>query len=250
MNIIDVILGIVLLVFFLYGFKRGLIASLVHLLSLLVIIIVITQVGNNVRLLVMENLNVSPTIALILAYAIIAILVFFIAVLVTKLLVSIVNILRLGFLNRLAGGAFGVVNGMFLFAVLLLILFMTPLRQYAMLVESHWEARKQGHAVTLRERLDALKKASILEQRDLVQESLDSATQTRRERAEERRTRQESMEDESEYGAAERYIARSKILVWASILAFEIEDRLPQIKQSKDSIDQFFEEHKERYGNF
>jgi len=128
MNILDIILGIFLLVFFFYGFKKGLIASLIHLLGLIVAIFLIIKTGTVVKESMIEKFGFGDTLAMILSYLLIFIIIMIIAKIIILLLHKLIDVLNLTALNRILGGIFGVFNCFLVIAIILVILELSPLK--------------------------------------------------------------------------------------------------------------------------
>ena len=127
MNLIDVIFGIFLLVFFVIGFKKGFISSVVYLLGLIIAVFLSGKIGYDVRIALMEKFTISETIAMIIAYILIFLVIMLIAKIVIIILNKIVTFLNLKFLDRILGGLFGILNGILILAILLIILDISPI---------------------------------------------------------------------------------------------------------------------------
>ncbi len=127
MNLVDIILGIFILVFLINGIRKGFIASVVHLIGLIVAVFLIGKIGYNVRIALMEQFSTSETIATIIAYILIFLVIMLIAKIITIILHKIVTFLNLKFLDRILGGLFGILNGILILAILLIILDISPI---------------------------------------------------------------------------------------------------------------------------
>lgn len=121
MTKIDLVLGIVLLAFFLWGTSRGLLWAVVRLASFAGVIWGISLFGEEVRYQIGDFLGVSPAIATLFAYILIFILLMILSSLIYKFILKLLKTLKLSLFNRLAGGVlFGA--GFFLLAAMLVIL--------------------------------------------------------------------------------------------------------------------------------
>jgi len=121
MQTIDIILGIFLLIFFFNGLRKGIISSIVGLIGLLAVIYLIATYGNATKLYIIENLGTSEILGTILSYIAIAIVIAIIFRMVIFILHRIVDAFNLGTINRLLGGAFGILSGAIIIAILLMI---------------------------------------------------------------------------------------------------------------------------------
>jgi membrane protein required for colicin V production len=126
MQTIDIILGIFLLIFFFNGFRKGIISSIVGLIGLLAVIYLIATFGNATKLYIIENLGTNEILGTILSYIAIAIVIAIIFRMVVFILHRIVDALNLGMINRILGGAFGILSGAIIIAILLMICDISP----------------------------------------------------------------------------------------------------------------------------
>ncbi|MBC8384910.1 MAG: CvpA family protein [Candidatus Cloacimonetes bacterium] len=127
MNIADIILGIFLLIFIIHGFVKGLIASLLHLVGLILAVVLIANTGTIVKESMMVKFGLSETLAVIFAYVLIFILIMLIFRIAIIIFHKVVNFLNLTALNRILGAVFGLLNGVLIIAILLVILDLSPL---------------------------------------------------------------------------------------------------------------------------
>ena len=122
MNIIDIILIIPIIWFAYRGFKRGLIIELASLVALIAGIYTALYFSDFVADFLTNNLDLGPkylpVISFIITFIIAVVIVFFIG----KILEKIVNMVALRFLNKLAGGIFGILKAAVFISILLLII--------------------------------------------------------------------------------------------------------------------------------
>lgn len=122
MNFLDIIFIIPVVWFAYQGFKRGLIIELASLLALILgIYAALYSSGYAVDFLV-NNMDMSskyvPVTAFILTFIAVVVLVYFVG----KILEKIVNMVALGFLNKLAGSFFGILKAAVVLSIALLII--------------------------------------------------------------------------------------------------------------------------------
>ena len=89
-------------------------------------IYLIATYGNATKLYIIENWGASDILATILSYIIIAIVIAIIFRMVVYILHRIVDAFNLGAINRLLGGAFGILSGAIIIAILLMICDISP----------------------------------------------------------------------------------------------------------------------------
>ncbi|MDY6916300.1 MAG: CvpA family protein [Candidatus Cloacimonadota bacterium] len=130
-NIIDVIFAIFLFIFFFIHLRKGLVASVLHLAGLVITVLLVYHIGHSVKDMIVTKLNLSNTLALIIAY----ILIILTVMLITKIIIIIINrvmkFLHLNTLNRILGGLFGLINGILVISILLIIVDISPFLKFA-----------------------------------------------------------------------------------------------------------------------
>ncbi len=110
MNIIDIVLGILLLIGFYKGFTNGLFKELASLVAIVAAIYGATHFSNYAAEIITNNINLDPKYVQLLAFAATFILIIIGISLIGKALTKIADSASLGFLNKLAGGIFGAVK--------------------------------------------------------------------------------------------------------------------------------------------
>ncbi|MDP8220073.1 MAG: CvpA family protein [Candidatus Stygibacter frigidus] len=126
MTNIDLIFGIFLLIFMIWGMYRGLLWSLIKILSLVGVILVISSFGEEFRYKLGDMLEVSPAIATVIAYVLIFIIMMLIAKLVYSILKKVIKALDLGCMNRISGGLFAVFAYLIFLAMLVILFDISP----------------------------------------------------------------------------------------------------------------------------
>jgi len=121
MNYLDVILGILLILSAINGFRKGFVEELAGLVALILGIWVAIHFSDTVGQYLINLFNFSSKhisiIAFIITFIIVVILINIVGAIVSKM----VKTVRLGFLNRLAGLAFGMVKGALILSILLVV---------------------------------------------------------------------------------------------------------------------------------
>jgi len=117
------VLNIILLIFFgaavFHGYKKGLIASLIHWIGLIASSILVLRYAPMVKVGIMNKFPIGAFFATSLSYILIFILIAILANILIIILNQITNLLSMNFLNRIFGAAFGFLN-----ALIVLILFL------------------------------------------------------------------------------------------------------------------------------
>ena len=99
----------------------------VCVISTLVIVFFIAQIGHLVKALPITKLEMGEMLSTILAYILIVIIITIVAKIVIKIFQIIVDFLHIVWLNKLFGGFFGLFNGVLIIAIIILLLNISPL---------------------------------------------------------------------------------------------------------------------------
>ena len=122
MNYIDIILIIPIIWFAYQGFKRGLVIELTSLLALILGIYAALYFSGYAANVLTNNLNIGPKyvpiISFIITFIVVVVIVFFIG----KILEKLINMVALGFMNKLVGGVFGILKAAVFMSIILLII--------------------------------------------------------------------------------------------------------------------------------
>lgn len=127
MNYIEIILIIILIASFIFGAKRGFVLSLMQLFGVLMIFILIRQLGGVMATQIHARLGIGQTIATILTYILILIVVMVLVRLVAYLIKKFLQLVMLGWVDRLLGGLLGVLFGFLIISIVVLILELTSI---------------------------------------------------------------------------------------------------------------------------
>ena len=127
MNLVDIAILVILAAFLVKGLVRGLLKELCSLVGLLGGAVLAFSFHASLAELLVQGLRLPPAVAVVAAFlALFLTTILFFAVL-GHLLSRFVKLLFLGGLNRLAGGFFGLAQGVVLLAVILFALSLAPL---------------------------------------------------------------------------------------------------------------------------
>ena len=118
MNFIDIILGIFLLLGLVRGFMKGFFIELASLVALIAGIFGAIHFSYYASSFIAEHVDWEENYINLAAFAVTFIIIIVIISLAGKLLTKLANIIALGILNKLLGGAFGVIKMAFLATIL------------------------------------------------------------------------------------------------------------------------------------
>ncbi len=122
MNILDIILVIPLLWFAYKGFTKGLIIELSSLGALILGVYAAYYFSDYAKEFLTNNFEIKKQYLQILSFAVTFIVVVILVLLLGKILEKFVNLIALGFLNKLAGGIFGILKVAFVLSVIIFII--------------------------------------------------------------------------------------------------------------------------------
>lgn len=127
MTNIDIVLGIILLAFIIWGTIKGLLWTLIRFASLAGIVIGISLWGRSLGEGLRDLLNLSSVVAGMISYLIIVVVILVISHIVYKILNKVVKGLKLGCANRIAGGIFFGVEFVIILALIVILIDISPL---------------------------------------------------------------------------------------------------------------------------
>jgi membrane protein required for colicin V production len=119
MNWLDIVLAIPLLWFMYKGFRNGLIIELASLAALILGIYAALHFSFYVQGYLEENFEIAENYLYFISFALTFLIVAIIVFLAGKIIHKVVSIVALGFLNRLAGGIFGLLKAALVLSVIL-----------------------------------------------------------------------------------------------------------------------------------
>jgi membrane protein required for colicin V production len=122
MNVLDIIILIPIIWLMYRGFQKGFIIELSSLVALILGIYFAINFSNFAADFLTRNFNIGDKYLSIVAFVVTFMVVVFGVFMAGKILEKFVNILLLGFVNKLAGAAFGVIKAAFLLSVIFWII--------------------------------------------------------------------------------------------------------------------------------
>lgn len=122
MNVLDIIFLVPILWFAYRGFQKGFIIELSSLVALILGIYIAINFSWFTAQWLTNNFNVSRKYLTIISFIVTFIAVIIGVFMIGKILERFVNILLLGFINKIMGGAFGIIKAVFLISIILWII--------------------------------------------------------------------------------------------------------------------------------
>jgi membrane protein required for colicin V production len=122
LNFIDYIILVILVLFVIQGYRKGIIISLASIAALVLGIYIAVHFSNYLDATLMEHLKPSRKWLPILSFSITFILVVIVVMVVAKLTEKLVDVVGMGFFNHIGGAALGLVKGAILISILIFIL--------------------------------------------------------------------------------------------------------------------------------
>lgn len=121
-NLLDVILLIPLLLFAWNGYRKGFIVEVASLAALILGLYVAFFFSDFAAEMLNDLFDMNPKYVAVFAFLITFIVVIFLVLTVGKIVQKFVDILLLGFLNKLAGAVFGFLKGALLLSILIFVI--------------------------------------------------------------------------------------------------------------------------------
>jgi membrane protein required for colicin V production len=118
MNFLDYSLLVIVVIFAILGYRKGIIVSLVTIAALILGIYAAVNFSNYLDATLMENLKTSRKWLPFVSFGLTFLLVLVAVLLIGKLMEKLVDVVGLGFINRLLGTLLGVLKGIILASVL------------------------------------------------------------------------------------------------------------------------------------
>ena len=133
MNFVDILILILLGVFLLKGLLRGLMKELCSLVGLVVGSLLAFRFHGPLAEAMVSAFSLPASVCVVLAFLVIFLTILLIFGLIGMLLSKYVKLLYVGGLNRVAGGIFGLVQGVLILAVIMFGLSVSPLPEWGKL---------------------------------------------------------------------------------------------------------------------
>ena len=118
MNYLDIILAVPLVWAIYRGFTKGLVIEIASLIALILGV----YGGIHFSYFVSDRLNLTSSFSPLISFAITFLIIVIVVFVLAKLLEKSINLLALGFFNKLAGAFFGLLKIAFLLSILLLLI--------------------------------------------------------------------------------------------------------------------------------
>jgi len=122
MNFLDIIFIIPIIWFAYQGFKRGLIIELASLVALILGIYAALYFSYYAENFLTNNISMDTEYVSIIAFIVTFLIVVIIVYFIGKILEKVINMVALGFLNKMAGALFGILKAAVLISIVLLII--------------------------------------------------------------------------------------------------------------------------------
>ncbi|MDD3051451.1 MAG: CvpA family protein [Candidatus Cloacimonetes bacterium] len=127
MNIIDIVLGFVSIFFFYIGIRKGLIASVMTIFTIMLSFFVIIKIGPILKQSLTEQYDFSPIFSTLAAYVLITATIAVLVALSHILMWKRLRKNKLSWINRLLGGLMGII--IFALIFLMVVLFISRLSE-------------------------------------------------------------------------------------------------------------------------
>ena len=121
LNFIDYIILVILALFLIQGYRKGIIIGLATIAALILGIYAAVHFSNYLNSTLMEHLHPSAKWLPILSFSITFILVVIAVMFVAKLTEKLVDLIGMGFFNHIGGAALGLIKGVILISILLFL---------------------------------------------------------------------------------------------------------------------------------
>ena len=121
LNFIDYIIIVLLALFLIQGYRKGIIIGLATIAALILGIYAAVHFSNYLDTTLMENLHPSRKWLPILSFSITFIVVVIIVMIVAKLTEKLGDVVGMGFFNHLGGALLGLIKGVILISILLFL---------------------------------------------------------------------------------------------------------------------------------
>ena len=122
MNYIDIILIIPVIWFAYQGFKRGLVIELASLVALILGIYAAMYFSGYAADFLVNNFDMGPKYVPVFAFIVTFIIVVVLVHLLGRILEKLINMVALGFLNKLTGAVFGILKAVLFMSITILVI--------------------------------------------------------------------------------------------------------------------------------
>ena len=122
MNYLDIIIAIILLLFGVKGFRKGLIIEVVTLLAFAVGIYGAMHFSDFTAEHLKEFMEINPKYLNTTAFVLTLILLFILVNIIGRMVTKLIQAMNLGFFNKLGGAVFGMAKGVLLCSIMVMVL--------------------------------------------------------------------------------------------------------------------------------
>jgi len=123
MNFFDVLISGFIALFIINGFRKGFIISLATLAALILGIYLAVHFSNFIQDILQRNFHPSRTWLPIISFILTFVVVVFLVLIVAKIAEKVMDVVGMGFINKLAGALLGLVKGAVFASIILFIVF-------------------------------------------------------------------------------------------------------------------------------
>ncbi len=121
-NLLDILILVPLMLFAWNGFKKGLIVEISSLIALVLGLYMAFYFSDFAAQMLNDLFAINEKYVALFSFLITFVVVLFLVLTVGKIIQKFIDILLLGFLNKLAGAAFGILKGALLLSILIFII--------------------------------------------------------------------------------------------------------------------------------
>lgn len=122
MNYIDIILMVPIIWFVYQGFRKGFIIELASLVALILGIYAALYFSAYAANFLANNIEMDPKYVPVVSFIITFIVIVFLVFSIGKLLEKVINMIALGFVNKMMGGVFGLLKGAVMISIVIMII--------------------------------------------------------------------------------------------------------------------------------
>lgn len=130
MNILDIVLIIILLLFTYWGYRKGFVKSIFNIAAIVLAFMFTSKLAAMLYGMVADNPtfnSIPPNLMSILVSIVSFIIIYLIVRIIGSVLSKALNMVLLGLPDRILGGFFGIIKGIFIISIIIFIIRLTPL---------------------------------------------------------------------------------------------------------------------------
>lgn len=126
MNVFDLLILLVLVLFVFKGFRRGFLREIAGLLGIVFAFILAVRLMDDFSLLLGHFLGLSPRVAVLVTAVAIFIVALIAILMLARMIRKVMDLAALGWIDRLLGSLFGLAKGVVIVSILALIISLLP----------------------------------------------------------------------------------------------------------------------------